>query len=264
MQNKISIVIPTYNSPETLDLCLSSIIEGQVYDNQIIVVVDGMFENNKEIIWKYDKKIQFLNLENNVGTCRATNLGVYNAIYENVLILNDDNVASKSFDKNLLNEVELLKELNKPNFVITPNQIEPFPSIFPQFVIKDFGRSAKDFKKEEFDKFCKIFENEPCLEGGYTFPIFISKKNFLKIGGFDESYPSQAGYVADWEFFIKAELCGMNFYRDFGTKFYHFVSTTAKSEAKKEQSRIEEIDCHKYFYYKWGFNPYNRALMKNI
>jgi glycosyltransferase involved in cell wall biosynthesis len=253
----ISVIIPTYKEPDVLELCIKSALEGQVNTNEIIVVVDGFYDINKDILLKYNNKIKIIELLENSGLCRATNIGVFNASNDLVLIVNDDNVFPSNWDINLENAYS-------ENSVLTPNQIEPFTSIFPQFIIKDFGRSAKDFKKEEFDKFCKLFENEPCLEGGYTFPIFISKKNFLKIGGFDESYPSQAGYVADWEFFIKAELCGMNFYRDFGTKFYHFVSTSAKSEAKKEQSRIEEIDCHKYFYYKWGFKPYNRALMKNI
>lgn len=259
MSNRISIVIPTYKSP-TLELCLNSILQHQFNsNNQIIVVVDGTYEHNEDVLKKFENKIQTLILDENVGTCRATNLGVYNAKYENILIINDDNVVSESFDKKLLDSV---KKLENDNWIVTPNQIEPFPSIFPQFVIKDFGRTAQDFDKESFNKFCKTFENEPLLEGGYTFPIFISKNNFLKVGGFDESYPSQTGFVTDWEFFIKAELCGMNFYRDFGTKFYHFVSVSAKSDEQREKSRIEEINCHKYFKYKWGFNSFNRALMK--
>ena len=40
----ISVIIPTYKSPEVLDLCLRSVIEGQANQNQIIVVVDGFIE----------------------------------------------------------------------------------------------------------------------------------------------------------------------------------------------------------------------------
>ena len=59
----ISVIIPTYKSPEALDLCLKSIIEGQINKNQIIVVVDGFYEINKEILEKYSKSINILNLE---------------------------------------------------------------------------------------------------------------------------------------------------------------------------------------------------------
>ena len=36
----ISVIIPTYKEPEYLDLCLRSAFEGQVNENEIIVVVE--------------------------------------------------------------------------------------------------------------------------------------------------------------------------------------------------------------------------------
>ena len=62
----ISVIIPTYQSPEALDLCLKSTVEGQVLDNQIIVVVDGFYDVNKEVLDKYKDKVDVLNLETNV------------------------------------------------------------------------------------------------------------------------------------------------------------------------------------------------------
>ena len=75
----ISVIIPTYKSPQMLDLCLQSAIEGQVNKNQIIVVVDGFYDLNKEVLVKWAEYIDVLNLEENVGLCRGTNLGVYNS-----------------------------------------------------------------------------------------------------------------------------------------------------------------------------------------
>ena len=54
----ISVIIPTYKSSDTLDLCLRSAIEGQVSENQIIVVVDGFYDINKEVLEKYAKSIE--------------------------------------------------------------------------------------------------------------------------------------------------------------------------------------------------------------
>ena len=76
----ISVIIPTYKEPEVLDLCLKSAIEGQTEKNQIIVVVDGFYDLNKEILEKHKKHIEILNLEENVGLSRATNLGVFNGL----------------------------------------------------------------------------------------------------------------------------------------------------------------------------------------
>jgi len=80
----ISVIIPTYKSLEALDLCLKSAIEGQVNKNQIIVVVDGFYNLNKEVLEKHSKHIDILNIEENVGLCRETNLGVYNAQHDKI------------------------------------------------------------------------------------------------------------------------------------------------------------------------------------
>ena len=58
----ISVIIPTYKSPEALDLCLKSAIEGQVDSNQIIVVVDGFYDINKEVLEKWSEHIDILDI----------------------------------------------------------------------------------------------------------------------------------------------------------------------------------------------------------
>ncbi len=55
----ISVIIPTYKNPEILDLCLRSAIEGQLISNQIIVVVDGFYDLNKEVLEKWAKHIDY-------------------------------------------------------------------------------------------------------------------------------------------------------------------------------------------------------------
>lgn len=254
----ISVVIPTYKSPSALDLCLSSAIKGQSNINEIIVVVDGDYELNKDVLKKHEKNILVLNLENNVGTCRATNLGVYNSSNEKILIVNDDNVFPKNWD-------EKLEKCFQENCVIAPNQIEPYPSMFRQFIIKDLGRTPDDFHLDLFWKSSDLVSKNELDDSGSTFPIFISKKDFLRVGGFDESYPSPSGFVADWDFFLKCELSGMKMLRDYSTHFYHFVSITAKSHDQIEISRQYEQNCHEYFQYKWGemakHNPNNNSKM---
>ena len=125
----ITVVITTYKEPKALDICLQSAIKGQVHDNQIIVVVDGYYDLNKEVLDKYKDKINTLNLENNLGMIKAMNLGHYNAHHDLVFHVQDDNVFPNKWDEKLL-------EHYKEGSVLTPNQIEPNPSMFPQFSIK--------------------------------------------------------------------------------------------------------------------------------
>ena len=63
----ISVIIPTYKEPEALDVCLNSAIKGQKLNNQIIVMVDGFYEINKEVLDKYKDFINVLVLEKNIG-----------------------------------------------------------------------------------------------------------------------------------------------------------------------------------------------------
>jgi len=252
----ISVIIPTYKEPEVLDLCLRSAIEGQHNKNQIIVVVDGYYDLNKEVLEKYKDDIQYLALNDNVGLCRATNLGVYNAQYDKILIVNDDNVFPKDWDINL-------EKIYQPNSVISPNQIEPTPSMFRQFHIKDLGRNPETFNINAFWKYEKNIKSDTIEETGSTLPIFMAKHDYLRVGGWDESYPGP--WVADWEFFMKCEMSGMKMLRTYNCHFYHFVSVGTRTPEKIAQNRQIEIECHDYFDYKWGVpakhNPNNNSKL---
>jgi glycosyltransferase involved in cell wall biosynthesis len=240
----ISVIIPTYKEPEVLDVCLKSVIEGERYSNQIIVVVDGFYEVNKEVLAKYKGSIEILVLEENAGLCRATNLGVYNARFDKILIVNDDNVFPEAWDQALLEQYQ-------PGSVLTPNQIEPIPSMFKQFHIKNLGRDPKTFNINDFWEYEFTITEDKIEETGSTLPIFMSKTDYLRVGGWDESYPG--AWVVDWEFFLKCELSGMKMLRTYNCHFYHFVSVGTEATPEEKQSKTErEAACHEYFRYKWG------------
>lgn len=252
----ISVIITTYKEPEALDLCLRSAIEGQLNKNQIIVVVDGFYDINEQVLNKYNNYIDILNLEENVGMIKAMNFGVYNASNELVFHIQDDNVFPYHWD-------EFLQKQYQPNSVLTPNQIEPSPSMFRQFNIKDLGRDPKTFDLNKFWQYeIDIHENK-IDEMGSTFPFLINKYDYLKVGGFDESYPGP--WVVDWEFFMKCEMSGMKMLRTYSHNFYHFVSLGTKAPEQIKDSQIKEQQCHEYFYYKWGtyakHNPINNSKL---
>ena len=242
----ISVIIPTYKAPEALDICLQSAIDNQSHYNQIIVVVDGFFDLNKEVLEKYESKINILDLEENKGLCKATNLGVYNAQFDKILIVNDDNVFPPNWDTQLLG-------VYKDNRVITPNQIEPNPSIFDEMVIQSLGEPDK-FDMNEFNKLADKLSQDKLTPKGSTLPIFMSKNNYLTVGGWDESYPG--AWVVDWEFFHKCDQAGYELLRTHNCHFYHFVSYGTESTPQElAQKRVKEQACHDFFNYKWGFYP---------
>lgn len=222
-----------------LNLCLRSAIEGQQNKNQIIVVVDGFYDLNKDVLDRWSDSIDILNLETNQGLCRGTNLGVYNANHDKILIVNDDNVFPKDWD--------VILELNWVNGALfSPNQIEPYPSMFSQFHIKDLGKNISEFNLDKFWEYEKSISTDSQDGFGSTLPIFMSKLDYLKIGGWDENY--ELGMVADWDFFLKANLNNIALIRLYNLHFYHFASASTNGE-----SRIKaEQNGHEYAKYKWG------------
>ena len=246
----ISVIIPTYKEAEYLDLCLESCIKGQTYKNEIIVVVDGFYEENKHVLDKWKDNIYVLVLDENRGLPHVTNLGVYNASNEYILVVNDDNIFPQKWDESLLRFTNNIFYKDK-KYIVSPNQIEPNPSIFPQFIIKDLGKNISEFSLEKFWEYERTIINIPVDGSGGTLPFFTKKEWYLSVGGWDERYPTN-GVVADWDFFYKCELSGIELLRDYLTNFYHFAQV-----ATGTQRHITEQEGHDYFHYKWrkGYVP---------
>lgn len=238
----ISVIIPTYNNAEALDLCLKSCIEGQNEKQEIIVVCDGCYPLMEPILVKYKDDIVVLPLMTNMGLPKATNLGVYNSSNNNILIVNDDNVFPNNWDTILLEDFDY-------GVVLTPNQIEPISSMFKQFHIEDFGRTPSNFNMDEFNLFNIENQGIGCEENGSTLPIFMSKMDYLRVGGWDENFPTN-GIVADWDFFLKCQLSGLEMRRTYNCHFYHFGSLTVNNKERQ----ITEQEAHEYARYKWGSN----------
>ena len=261
----ISIIIPTYRNPEYLDICLKSCIEQQHNKNEIIVAVDGFIDESKEVLEKYKKQINVLDLGKNQGMQTALNLGVMNATNEKIFIVNDDNVFSKDFD------LEIEAQLKEKN-VLTLNQIEPEgPGIF-NFPVKDFGRNPKEFKYDEFIKYeSSIKKDELTIDGG-IFPFAMYKKYYMAVGGFDVMYKSP--FICDWDFFLKLDLIGLGFTRTHNAHLYHFGSTATKNGNEGEKFKATEGPAAQVFMYKWGIppqlfennnhNPKNGLIIKGI
>jgi hypothetical protein len=189
----------------------------------------------------------------------AINFGIYNVSNEWALVINEDNVFAKDWDK-ILN-LHIKHNFQKENQVISINQIEPLgPSIY-NIHIKNFGTTLEDFRLEDFWDEERMFRSGGCTDDGSTFPFLIRKKDFLKVGGFDVEYPSP--FVVDWDFFLKCELAVLDMIRIQRFNFYHFVSKSTKNRNgyietpnEKQEFFKGENEAAEYFEYKWGFPPH--------
>ena len=110
VKNKISIIIPVYNSERTIDNCIKSILD-QIENDEIILINDGSTDSSYDIcrfyVNKYGDNVKVLNIENN-GVSNARNIGIKHASGEWIMFVDsDDEIIEKSLEeiRNQLDEV---------------------------------------------------------------------------------------------------------------------------------------------------------------
>lgn len=271
----ISVICPTYRNPKYLDICIKSLVEnktytsthtdvvnGEVAETEIIIVIDGYYEENKEILNKYTGSgISVIDLGVNQGMQHAINIGVMQANNPYVFVINDDNVAGKNFDYHLGFSIQQIiksqeNQLNKDKFILTVNQMEPISGMF-NFKICDLGQNAESFRYEEW-----LLKEEELSDKngqipnvGNIFPFVIAKKYYLAVGGLDTYYKSPN--ICDWDFFLKLEILNFNIWTTNTLHLYHFGSVATKKNSEAEIFKLREQQAATQYQYKWGRFPYN-------
>lgn len=122
MENRLLVIIVTYNGLKWIERCLKSIYESTVVPN-VIIIDNGSVDGTKEFITNNFKKVILVQSEINLGFGKANNIGLEYAIkndYSYVYLLNQDAwVSSNTFEK-LIKTHE-----NNPRFgVLSPIQVE--------------------------------------------------------------------------------------------------------------------------------------------
>ena len=83
---KVSVIIPAYNAEEHIEETVSSILNQNFKDFEIIIVNDGSTDKTKEIVTKLgarDSRIKLVNKENG-GAASACNEGLRHVLGEYV------------------------------------------------------------------------------------------------------------------------------------------------------------------------------------
>jgi len=75
LNQKVSVIIPVYNSDKFLKESLESVIHQTYPDIEIISINDGSTDNSLEILKRYENKITIINQEN-MGLAQAVNTGI--------------------------------------------------------------------------------------------------------------------------------------------------------------------------------------------
>jgi len=90
-----SIVIPVYNQPDYLELCLRSLTEKTKSPYELIIVDNGSDAETKGVISRY--KCRVITNQTNLGFPKACNQGILHARGNRILLLNSDTVVTRGW-----------------------------------------------------------------------------------------------------------------------------------------------------------------------
>lgn len=150
---EVSLIIPVYNSQETLEECIQSISDSDYPNSQIRIFLvnnqgqDDSFRVFTECQKKFpDLLMQWLNAKQ--GKSKALNLALFNSDGKYIIHIDSDGLLEKSALTNMVNKFESDSSIECMTGVILtdPAQVEAYPRGFPRLLRKlEFMEYAQAF-----------------------------------------------------------------------------------------------------------------------
>jgi glycosyltransferase involved in cell wall biosynthesis len=184
-KTNFSLVMPLYNSKNTLEKAIESIL-GQSYKNfELILVDDCSTDGSYEIVKKFtseNKRITSYRVERNKGAPYCMNFGIKRAKYEWIGIVDSDAVETKNWLKIINSNINKNTEVMGGKYVHAyPRNAGYFNKVFYYIESSQFPDVNQTYNKGNY--------NEPCIVGGN---FFFTKDVFNQNKGFNEVI--RAGY----------------------------------------------------------------------
>ncbi|MDB9991070.1 glycosyltransferase family 2 protein [Amylibacter sp.] len=170
-QYKVTVITVTYNSLKVLPNMLSSIGKGTS-----IVIVDNSSDDIKHlraISKKY--KAQLIENKSNLGFGTACNIGAANAETDYILFLNPDTMLNESTIESLLDAADKYPKASAMNPKIFDDKGKPY-----------LKRRSHLLPRHKWIK-QNLLKNDREVSILSGSAIFLSKKNFMEVKGFDEN-----------------------------------------------------------------------------
>ena len=177
----VSVIIPTYNRPHTIERAIKSVLN-QTYQNIELIVIDDNAKNKQarietsKILQKYPS-IKYIKNTKNLGGARTRNVGIENAKGKYIAFLDDDD---EFLPEKIAKQVSLFEsqsKIDKKTCLVYCYQLNIYPD------------------KKKTKKVAADHEGNALYEHilKFTMPTstwLCDKEKIIKIGGFDDM-PSQ-------------------------------------------------------------------------
>ncbi len=251
---KCDIIIPVYNAPQWVKLCVFALFENTNNDliNKVIMVDDCSNNKTKSLLQnlknKYSK-IEVITNEKNLGFVKNCNLAFKKSKADYALLLNTDCLVSKGTIEKLIGHCEENKEIGLI-CPISSNAANLTLDIFPGFNYSQMNELLeRKFKGKTFDA-CTVVGN--CL--------LITKKCLEEVGYLDEIYGTGYGEETDYQF--KAMSKGFEAKVAVDTYVFH-KSEVSFGTSKEKQEKLNKN--REIFFSRYGeeYNQLSKIYEKN-
>jgi glycosyltransferase involved in cell wall biosynthesis len=166
-----SIIIPTYNSEETIEPCLGKIIkESKNFISEIIVVDDNSNDKTVEVVKKF-KSVKLIKLSKNKGAGNARNIGAKIAKHETLCFIDSDIIISKNSIEHLVKRLYQDKNIGSVSGIPEISNLNARSWTSNFVCLKSCYGNENIEKEKEFShsasEFCVISKEFFMLIGGY-------------------------------------------------------------------------------------------------
>lgn len=247
-----SIIVPVYNTSNTLQLCIDSILKQSFTDFELILVNDGSKDNSGEIVdsfAKNDERIKVIHKQN-TGVSDTRNTGINIAKGRYIVFIDSDDRVGDSF------LAEYYRILNvSPNALVyqgfiseysDKNVMEPLPK--------------KSYVGEGIVDALSILEEKRCLGGACNKAFrtdIIQQNNIL----FDRhfSYGEDKIFTLQYIQYIEETI--------FSDQCVYFYNRKTEGSLSKKHHKVKELQLFldkEWFYFNKILEKYPNAYFKQI
>lgn len=225
-----SIILPTYNSEETLGGTLNSIFRQKFIDFEIIIIDGNSNDRTLSIVAEFTDKRLIVKSEKDSGVYDAMNKGINLSSGKWVYFLGSDDTL---YDDEVLEFIA--NQINEKDDIIYGNVMsEPLNGLYDGVFTMD-----------------KLFNRNICHQA-----IFIRKTVFEKTGLFDLKYLLQSDWDHNIKWFMDKTIC-----KRFVDRIIAYYSGTGLS-TKKRDLEFEKDKTSKFL--RFSAKDFNKSLKKYL
>lgn len=150
--NKVSVIVPIYNSESTIKRCVDSIINQTYHNIEILLINDGSTDNSLNIISDYSKRDSRIIVidKKNEGVSKTKNLGIKKATSEFIMFVDSDDYINLDSIEKLIsfqkkNKFDIIK-FHYNNYI--DNKLYNTELKYPRYFNLNSKAKVKDFKNK--------------------------------------------------------------------------------------------------------------------